>query len=106
MPNEIEVLRDVLRTNPEHHRKLRELIESGVIEPSDDNPCEIATIVAAPEHFGIVGAKQAQCACGGTVWLSPSTQAMIIARGAVPQPRIICVFCFAKELNAETQPHQ
>lgn len=103
MPNEIEVLRDALRTNPEHHRKLRELIESGAIESDDDaTPREIDTIVAAPEHFGIVGAKQAQCACGATVWLSPSTQAMIIARGAVPQPlTIMCIECFAVALRGQ-----
>jgi hypothetical protein len=105
MPNEIAVLRAVLRTNPEYHNRLRELAEAGAIKPWDGVEAEVGTIVAAPEHFGITGAKQAQCGCGTRVWLSPSTQAMIIARGAVPQPRIICVWCFHKELREtfETQ---
>lgn len=99
MPNEIAVLRAALRTNPEHHDKLRELAEAGHIQPWEDAEAEVETIVAAPEHFGIDGAQQAQCGCGVFVWLSPSTQAMLIARGAVPRPRIICVWCFHKELR-------
>ena len=104
--NEIATLRAALKANPDHHAKLRELVESGVIQSASADPCEVETIVAAPERFGIEGAQQAQCACGITVWLSPSTQAMIAARGDVPQPIITCIWCFTKELNAETRPHQ
>lgn len=100
MPTEIATLRAALRTNPQHHAWLQECIESGAIQPADDaTPAEVTTIVAGPEHFGIEGAQQARCECGVVVWLSPSTQAMIIARGAVPQPRIICSLCFRKELR-------
>lgn len=107
MATEIATLRAALRANPEGHDRLRELAESGAIQPlNDDDLHEAMTIVAASEHFGIFGAQEAQCACGAVVWLSPSTQAMIKARDAVPQPRRVCVFCFAREIkeaNAQTR---
>jgi hypothetical protein len=106
MPNEIATLRAALRTSPEYHRKLHQLFVSGVVQPADLDPTEEITIVAASEHFGMEGAKQARCACGVIVWLSPSTQEMVAARGDVPQPRIACIGCFTKEINAETRPHQ
>lgn len=97
MPSEIATLRAALRANPEFHDKLRELAEAGRLKPCAVDKVDV--IVAAPDHCGIDGAKQAKCACGGVVWLSPSTQAMIIARGDVPQPVIICVCCFQKGLK-------
>ncbi len=102
MPTEAAVIRAALRNNPEHHAKLRELAESGLIGPLTDIPADDPlTIIAAPEHFGIDGAQQAKCACGLIVWLSPSTQAMILRRDGNPTPpRILCAWCWTQELRA------
>jgi hypothetical protein len=100
MPTEIAVLRAALRDNPAHHAKLRELAESGAIGPLTDIPDDQPFIViAAPEHFGMEGAKQARCPCGLIVWLSPTTQRMIDERNAIPGPMIMCAWCFFRELR-------
>lgn len=105
MANEIATLRAALRSNPEHHAKLRELVERGLIGPACDIPDDgPVTVVAAPEHFGIDGAKQAKCGCGRIVWLSPSTQEMMKARDAVPTLlRVLCVWCFTSELKRDSR---
>jgi hypothetical protein len=104
MPSDVAVLRAALRSNPEHHAKLRELCESGAVGPMVDIPDdEPIIVVAAPEHFGIEGAKQARCTCGLIVWLSPSTQAMMLKRVGIPA-LVRCAWCFMRELrkNGET----
>jgi hypothetical protein len=108
MASELAVLRAALRSNPEHHEKLKELAERGSLGPLTDVPDDVPlTVVAAPEHFGIDGAKQARCGCGIIVWLSPSTQRMIIARGAVPNAiRVLCAWCFIDEMKDNEKPTQ
>jgi hypothetical protein len=101
MPDEIAVLRAALRANPEHHKRLLELAEDGAFGPMVDVPDDVPlTVVAGPEHFGIDNSQEARCECGAVVWLSPSTQRMIIARGGLPKPiRILCGWCFMHEMR-------
>lgn len=103
MPDEIAVLRAALKDSPEAHDRLRALALSGKLGRAEEVPAsQPLTVVAAPRHYGIDGAKQARCECGVTVWLSPSTQAMMMKRGTSPQAApttIVCVECFQKELK-------
>jgi len=101
MPSEIAVLRAALKSSPEHHARLRRLCESGAIGPMVDIPDdEPLTIVAAPDHYGIDGAKQAQCGCGIIVWMTPLTLTMLLKRGTAPH-RVLCPLCFIKELKED-----
>jgi hypothetical protein len=99
MPSEIAVLRAALKADPEYHANLKALCERGLIGPMVDVPPDkMLTVVATPNHCGIEGCKQDRCECGCIVWIAPSTQAMLIKRGASPH-RVICGLCFVKELE-------
>lgn len=104
MPSEISVIRAALKASPEAHDKLREMVLSGKLGSAETVPnIESLTIIAAPDHFGIEGSKQARCGCGLIVWINPSTQAMLLCRDADPQAaptRVLCAWCFMKELRA------
>lgn len=96
MPSEIEVFRAMLKASPEMQEKLRELVAAGKLRPFDSDTAtdgETMLVVASGDHCGITGSKQARCECGKPVWVSPSTQAMIIERGVNPT-RVICTVCF------------
>jgi hypothetical protein len=103
MPTEIEVIRAALKANPEAHQRLRKMALEGKFGTIEDVPADAPlTVVAATEHGGITGSKQALCACGAAVWLSPSTQATIKARGDVPTP-VICGSCFGKAMKEKNE---
>ena len=103
MPSEIEVIRAALKANPEGHKKLREMLTEGkLVIPQELSADEPLTIVAAGDHCGINGAKRVLCACGTGVWLSPSTQAMIKARGAAPTS-VICPLCLIQSVKDQRE---
>jgi hypothetical protein len=106
MPTEREAIRKLLRERPEHHAALRKAIEEGRLKSTDEIPNdEEIVIICGPDHGGVEGSKQVQCGCGELVWLSPSTQALLIERGRYPT-RIICMSCFRKEREiAKERPH-
>jgi hypothetical protein len=100
MPTEREAIRAMLKDNPEVHDRLREMALTGKIKAftnEDAASDELLTIVASDQHGGIIGSVQVKCDCGLGVWISPSTQAMIKARGANPS-EIICHLCFHRTL--------
>jgi hypothetical protein len=107
MPSETEVIRAMLKSNPQAHAALRRMVLEGKIRSHNDaDKDEPLTIVAAPTHGGITGALQVECGCGTPVWISPSTQEMIKGRGATPTT-ICCALCFAqvlKERREEKRP--
>jgi hypothetical protein len=100
LPSETEVIRAALKGNPETHAKLRKLAQEGKIGTfAEIPPDEPLTLVAAVEHYGIVGAKKVTCTtCAIGVWISPSTQEMLKGRGAAPTA-IICVPCFRQTIK-------
>lgn len=101
MPSEIEAIRAMLKSNPEVHNRLRELALAGKIQPftqAEADSDELLTIVASDQHGGIYGALQVKCGCGLAVWISPSTQAMIKARGVNPTT-IMCHLCFGQAMK-------
>ena len=100
MPSEIEVIRAALRANPEQAERLKRMATEGKFCPMEEiPPDEELTVIGGYDHAGITGSQQARCACAAIVWVSPSTQAMILARGATPT-RIICIACCLRELKA------
>ena len=100
MPNEMAVLRAALKANPEVHDKLRSMAEKGMLSTFEDiDPNEPLIVIAAPEPYGIVGSIQAHCECGAVVWLSPSTQAMLKARGDAPT-QLSCILCMYETLKS------
>jgi hypothetical protein len=108
MPTEREALRKIFRARPDLHAALVRAVEQGRLkswgEMSETEKEEEMIIVCGPDHGGVEGSKQVQCGCGETVWLSPSTQAMLIERGRYPS-RIICMSCFREDREiAKTRP--
>jgi hypothetical protein len=92
MPSEIEALRAALKKHPQRANILVEMAERGMFGTIEDVPAnEHLSIVCADEHCGIVGAKRAQCACGASIWLSPSTQETILQRPGLTTT--ICIPC-------------
>lgn len=110
MPSEIEAIRAALKANPEAHRRLRRMAQEGKLGTlTDVPPNEPLTIVAAPDHYGITGAKQVQCGCGTAVWISPSTQAILKARGANPTlapTTVICALCFGQTMKERSDSEE
>ena len=107
MPTELEVFRAALKANPAAHARLRRAALEGQLGAAEDVPLDRPlTVVATSENCGIIGAKQVKCACGVPVWIAPSTQGMIKARGATPTT-VICASCFGqvvKERREEKRP--
>jgi hypothetical protein len=99
--NEREAVRKALRENPVAYRILKKAVDEGKLKSTDDLPEteEEAVFICGPDHGGIDGSKQAQCACGNLVWLSPSSQEVITRRGDAPI-RIICMRCAIAELKS------
>lgn len=99
--NERKAFRRWMNENPERAAQLKKLFEKGKLKSTDDLPEteEEAVFICGPDHGGIDGSKQAQCACGNLVWLSPSTQEVITRRGDAPI-RIICMRCAIAELKS------
>jgi hypothetical protein len=97
MPTEREALRKLMRARPELRAALAKAAKEGRLKSWDElteaEKEEEMLIVCGPDHGGVEGSKQVQCRCGELVWLSPSTQAMLIERGRSPS-RIICMSCF------------
>jgi hypothetical protein len=97
MPTEREALRKIFRERPELHAALRKAIEDGRLkDASEVDPNEEFTIVCGPDHGGVEGSKQAKCACGALVWMSPSTQELLKSREGLPT-LIKCITCVMKE---------
>jgi hypothetical protein len=101
MPTEIEALRKILKARPDLHRALAKAAQEGRLKSWSDEMTEAEKeeemiIVCGPDHGGVEGSKQVQCGCGELVWLSPSTQAMLIERGRYPS-RVICMSCFRED---------
>jgi hypothetical protein len=100
MPTEHEALRKLMRARPELRAALAKAAKEGRLkswgELTEAEKVEEMIIVCGPDHGGVEGSKQVQCDCGELVWLSPSTQAMLIERGRSPS-RIICMSCFRED---------
>lgn len=92
--NERDAIRQLLRERPELCEYLAKAVAEGKLKSTDDLPGteEEVYFVVGPDHGGIEGSKQVQCACGNLGWLSPSTQEVITRRGAAPM-RIMCLRC-------------
>jgi hypothetical protein len=72
------------------------MIERGLIgNAAEIPPGEPLTIVVGDDHGGVIGSVKVTCACGGSGWLSPSTQALIKDRSK-DKVSIICIYCFRK----------
>jgi hypothetical protein len=98
-------IRKMLNQNPDTAAMLLKLIEDGKIVGMDNpalDPDKLLTVVCSEDDGGIDGCVQEQCACGMKVWVSPSTQEMIVARGHSPL-RIICPLCWVKEIKKDAQ---
>ncbi len=96
MPTEVEILRAALKADPESHARLRQMAQEGLLGVAEDVPLDRPlAIVATSENLGIIGAKQVKCGCGAAVWIAPSTQAVILARGDAPTT-VICAPCFSR----------
>lgn len=103
MPTEREAIREMLRRRPDLHAKLKRAIEEGRITSTDEIPeGEPYTIVCGPDHGGVEGSKQVQCACGAKVWMSPSTQDLIKSRERLPT-LIKCISCVMEEVKEPKQ---
>jgi len=107
MPSEIEVFRAAMKiADPETVEKLRNLALTGRIKSYDSaDATKPLIVVATTDHCGISGCRQARCACGTLVWLSPSTQAMLKERDRTPtaETRIVCGECFIVELESRRE---
>jgi hypothetical protein len=96
MPSERQVIRQWISDHPERAKQLRRLVESGEIRAHDEdtktnsNPL---TMVCGQEDCKITGSITRLCECGNTIWLSPSTQEMLEARGNLPTT-LMCPTCF------------
>lgn len=102
---ERKAIRKMLNENPDTAATLLKLIQDGKITSMDNpalNPDELMTVVCSADDAGIDGCVQEQCACGTKVWVSPSTQEMIVARSHAPL-RIICPLCWVKEIETDAQ---
>lgn len=99
MPTEREALRAALNENPEQAEKLLDMVRSGKLVGCDELPPGPIAVVAAPDHNGIVGARQYRCECGALVWLGPSTQGMLARRGNMDGVRLICIECAMKDIH-------
>lgn len=103
MPTETALIRAAIKESPRLHSLLSDLAERGALGPLKNvSADEELTVVAAPEHYGMIGAEQALCGCGAVVWLSPSTQKILKARGAAPT-LISCSVCFVRKVRAERE---
>jgi hypothetical protein len=103
MPTETALIRAAIKESPRLQSMLRDLADRGALGPlTDVSEDEELTVVAAPEHYGMTGAKQHLCGCGGIVWLSPSTQEMLIARGEAPT-LILYILCFIGKIRRDRE---
>lgn len=101
MPSEIEAIRAMFKADPVLHDRLRKLALAGKIKPftqAEADSDENLTVIASDQHGGIYGALQVKCGCGLPVWISPSTQAMIKARGVNPTT-VMCHLCFGQAMK-------
>jgi hypothetical protein len=102
MPSEKERVKAFFAKHPEWSAFLSERAKEGrMMNVEDVSKDDVLVIVASSDPAQIVGAKQAQCGCGRLVWLSPSTQKVLIERGRYPT-RISCISCVTENVvNAQ-----
>jgi hypothetical protein len=112
MPSEREAWELLIKSRPDLAANLRKHFDNNqtIFKRETEGLKEAVmrdelTVVASPHHCMIAGSKQALCACGTLVWLSPSTQTIISRRGSSPT-NVICGDCWTvmmeKEANAKT----
>jgi glutamate/tyrosine decarboxylase-like PLP-dependent enzyme len=99
---EREAMRKMFDAHPEIARRIVKLIDARKLlamnDPTIDGQ-DIGTVVCSSSREDIDDSVSRLCACGKRVWLSPSTQEVIAARGPSPT-RVICVQCWMKELKS------
>ena len=101
---EREAIRKMLQKNPVIAGKLVELIATGKIVSmeSEADKDALLTVVCSSYDNAIEDCTTAPCACGKTIWLTPTTRETIAKRGQSPL-RLICVQCWMKELKANAK---
>jgi hypothetical protein len=99
-------IRKMLNQNPDTAARLKQLIDDGKITSMDNpalDPDKLLTVVCSKDNGGIDDCVQDRCeGCKELVWVAPSTQAMIVARGHSPL-RVICPICWVKEIENDAQ---